>query len=198
MSNINWEEIRRRLERSSEAVEGWGKRNRDEVSKILKERSRLLAREENGEDGQKVEIIEFLLAYERYAIEFESIREVYPMKDITPVPGTPPFVVGIINVRGQIVSVIDLKKFFDLPAKGLPDLNRVIIIGNNEMEFGLLAEFVTGVRQISLADIQPALPTLSGVRADYLKGVTAGGLAILDAAKLLSDPEIRVCQSLEV
>ncbi|HEX4086233.1 MAG TPA: chemotaxis protein CheW [Chthoniobacteraceae bacterium] len=198
MSSVDWEEIRRRLERSTMGAEGSGTRSPDEVDKILKARARALAREQNVEAGQQVEVIEFLLAYEKYAVEFDSVREVYPMKDITPVPGTPPFVVGIVNVRGRIVSVIDLKKFFDLPAKGLPDLNRVIIIGNDEIEFGLLAEFVTGVRRISLEHIQPAMPTLSGVRADYLKGMTPGGLALLDAEKLLSNSEIRVCQSAEV
>ena len=80
---------------------------------ILKARARALARESGaGTVVQTIEVIEFLLAYERYAMELDHVREVFPLKEITPLPGTPPFVLGIINVRGQIVSVVDLKKFF--------------------------------------------------------------------------------------
>jgi purine-binding chemotaxis protein CheW len=195
VGKIDWQAIHRRIERAAIAAERWGERGPEEVEKILKARARALAGEEKEDAGDQVEVIEFLLAYERYALELDGIREGYPMKDITPLPGTPPFVAGIINVRGRIVSVVDLKRFFDLPSRGLPDLNRVIVIGNDEMEFGLLADFVTGVRHISRAGIQPAPPTLSGIRADYLKGVTADLLAILDAGRLLADPRLRVSQS---
>lgn len=56
----------------------------------------------------------------------EYVREIYPLKEFTPIPCTPPFVLGIINVRGQILSVIDIKKFFDLPEKGLPISTRLL------------------------------------------------------------------------
>jgi len=92
---------------------------------ILKKRAQVLARAPKREDeaGECLEVVEFLLAYEQYGIESSYIREVYPLKDLTPLPCTPPFVLGIINVRGQILSVIDLKKIFDLPQKGLTELN---------------------------------------------------------------------------
>jgi len=123
------------------------------------------------------------------------VREVYPLKDLTPLPGSPPFIPGIINVRGQIVSVVDLKKFFDLPSKGLANLDKVVIVTDGRMEFGLLADAVAGVREIPLGGIQQALPTLTGVRAEYLKGVTADRLVVLDAGKLLADPAMKICQS---
>jgi purine-binding chemotaxis protein CheW len=106
------------------------------------------------------------------------------------VPCTPPFVLGLINVRGQIMSVIDLKKFFDLPEKGLTDLNKVIIVSDDKMEFGILADNVLGVRSLPLAELQPALPTLTGVREEYLKGVTRERTVILDGKKLLGDRKI--------
>ena len=114
------------------------------------------------------------------------------MHELTPLPGTPLFVAGIINVRGQIVSVVDLKKFFDLPAKGLTDLNTVIILSDGHMQFGLLADAVAGVRRIPLLEMQPPLPTLTGIRQEYLQGVTGQRLVILDAAKILADPRVIV------
>ena len=171
----------------------------EEKKKILKERARKLAREpkDDGLREEQVELVEFLLAGERYAIESSWVREVYPLKDLTPLPGTPSFVPGIINVRGQIVSVVDLKKFFDLPAKGLANLDKVIIVTDGRMEFGLLTDAVAGVREIALREIQPALPTLTGIRAEYLKGVTADRLVVLDAGKLLADPTMKICQSID-
>jgi purine-binding chemotaxis protein CheW len=107
-------------------------------------------------------------------------------------------VLGIINVRGQILSVLDLKKFFDLPERGLSNLNKVIIVHNDRMEFGILADAILGVRTISLQDIQPALPTLTGVRAEYVQGVTGELAVIVDAQKLLSDKSIIVHDEVEM
>ena len=114
------------------------------------------------------------------------------MKELTPVPCTPAFVLGIINVHGRVLSVIDLKRFFDLPNNALTDLNRVIVIRKQGMEVGILADNIHGVRRIPRRDLQPSLPTLTGVRAEYLKGITRDRLVVLDADKLLSDPKIVV------
>lgn len=161
---------------------------------VLKKRAQALARVPKDEDeaGECLEVVEFLLAYEKYGIESFYIREVYPIKDLTPLPCTPPFVLGIINVRGQILSVIDLKKFFDLPEKGLTDLNRVIIIQVENMEFGILADAIHTIRLIPVKEIQPSLPTLSGIRAEYLRGVTSDRLVVLNVAKILADPGLVV------
>jgi purine-binding chemotaxis protein CheW len=59
----------------------------------------------------RLEVVEFLLAQERYGIATRCVREVLPLVELTPLPGVPPFVLGIANVRGQIVSVLDLKRF---------------------------------------------------------------------------------------
>ena len=73
----------------------------------------------------------------------------------------------------------------------------MIILGNGAIEFGVLADSVIGVRRILAESIQAPLPTLTGVRAEYLKGVTADRLAVLDAVRLLADPAINVSQSIE-
>ena len=193
-SRIDWREIHRRLENAKAALTHKAAPTAEEKKKILQTRAKALAREpEVDKDGQEqLEIVEFLLADERYAIESSFVHEVYSLQELTPLPGTPLFVAGIINVRGQIVSVVDLKKFFDLPAKGLTDLNRVIILSDGHMQFGLLADAVAGVRRIPLLEMQPPLPTLTGIRQEYLQGVTGQRLVILDAAKILADPRVIV------
>jgi purine-binding chemotaxis protein CheW len=79
-----------------------------------------------------------------------------------------------------------------MPGKGISDLNKVIIIHDYNMEFGILADSIIGIRDIALRDIQPPLPTLTGIREDFLKGITMERVVILDAKKLLADKKIIV------
>ena len=171
----------------------------EERKRILKARARELARDSEKEKTveESLEVVEFLLAYEKYGIESAYVREIHPLRELTPVPCTPPFVLGIINVRGQIISVIDIKRFFDLPERGLTDLNKVIILRNKEMEFGTLADVILGVVRVPRRNLQPTLPTLTGIREEYLKGIAADRLAILDAEKLLSDKKLIVHEEIE-
>jgi purine-binding chemotaxis protein CheW len=163
-------------------------------AQILRDRARALARPPASAPLAEtlIELLEFRLAQERYAVETQYVREVYPLKELTPLPCTPPFVLGIVNVRGRILPVLDLKKFFDLPEPGLTDLHRVILVRGHGLELGLLADATVGVLSIAVGSLQPSLPTLTGIRGDYLKGVTAERLVVLDLARILADPKIIV------
>jgi len=193
-SENSWEKIQNSPEDSRSVKENGFGMNREQELEILKARSRALAvmDEKGKEEEAYLEVVEFLLAHEKYALELTHIREVYPLREFARLPCTPPFVLGIINVRGQILSIIDLKKFFELPEAGLTNLNRVIILQSEEMEFGILADEILGMRSIPESAIQPSLPTLTGIRADYLKGVTADPVVIFDGEKILSDKNIIV------
>ena len=168
--------------------------NNPAAAQILHARAQALARPpaHAPEAGTLIEVLEFRLAQERYAVEARYVHEVHPLKELTPLPCTPAFVLGIVNVRGRILAVLDLKKFFDLPEQGLTDLHRIIVVRDRDLEFGLLADVVVGVRSIPAESLQASLPTLTGIRADYLKGVTAEHLVVLDLARILADPKIIV------
>ena len=197
--DINWKEIRSRLELANTEFERGFQPTDEERDRILKERAKIYSHELEAkeEEVQYVEVLEFLLAHEMYGVELKYVREVYPLKELTPIPEIPAFVLGIVNVRGEILSVIDIKKFFDLPEKGLTDLNRVIILHSADMEFCILADSIIGVRNILLSEIQTSLPTLTGIREEYLKGVTKEREIILDAGKLLSDKSIIVNENVK-
>lgn len=171
----------------------------EEERRILKARAVELAREPLAaiDPRDLIEIVEFSLAGERYGIELACVREVCPLKELTPVPGTPAFVLGIINLRGEIFTVIDLKRFFDLPATGITELNKVLILDSAEMRLGILADAIRGVRRIARAELSAAMPTLTGARAEYLRGVTGERLIVLDAAKILGSEAMLVAESAE-
>lgn len=130
-------------------------------------------------------------------MESQYVQEVHPLKELTPLPCTPPFVIGVVNVRGRIVPVLDLKKFLELPEKGLTDLHRIILVRGEDFEVGILADVIVGVRFVLENTLQPSLPTLTGLRAEYLKGVTAERLIILDLKRILADPKIIVNDEVE-
>ena len=196
---VDWREVERRLEAARARIEHARAPDPEETKRILRERAQILAREPGKAvaGDQFIEVVEFVLAFESYAIETRYVREVEPLDNLTPLPGTPAFVLGIVNVRGEILSVIDLGKFFELPEQGLTDLNKVIVLESENMLFGILADAVAGVRRIPVGDIQPSLPTLTGIREAYLRGVTPGRTAILDAEKLLTDASIVVQERVE-
>ncbi|OGW57634.1 MAG: chemotaxis protein [Nitrospirae bacterium RIFCSPLOW2_12_42_9] len=197
---MDWEEIYRRIENVRLAIEQGFQPTGEALQRILGERAKILAggAEDKSERGEYLEVAEFLLAHERYAIETRHIREVYSVTDLTPIPCTPPFVFGIINVRGEIVSVIDIKKFFDLPEKGITDLNKAIILQSKDIEIGILVDAVLGVRNIFITELEGSLPTLTGIREEYLKGITKERQVILDAEKLLSDRRIIVDEKVQL
>ncbi len=170
---------------------------------ILHARAQVLARKRLSDkeitrvNDERLKVIQFHLAHETYAIESAFVREVYPLKDLTPLPCTPAFIFGIVNIRGQILTVIDVKKFFELPDKGLTELNKVIVVRTPYMELGILADEIIGVRFIAPEELQSSLPTLTGVRAEYLRGVTSDRTVVLDAARLLADEKLIVCEEVE-
>jgi purine-binding chemotaxis protein CheW len=196
---IDWSEIHNRLEATRQALLYGTALTVEEKHTILKGRARLLAQvpQQVAAAQEFLEIVEFRLAAETYGLESAFIREVYPLKDFTPLPGVPSFVLGIVNVHGQILSIIDLKKFFDLSEKGIGQLNKLIILENGQMSFGILVDEILGAHRIALDTIQAVPPTLSGTGAEYLRGVTIERIIVLDAEKILNDEKIIVHQEAE-
>ena len=189
---IDWVNVHARMDAMQAASEQAWAPGLDETRRILHERSLALALEPDSAQSldQSIEVVEFMLAHERYAVEFSYVREVYHLENLTPLPCTPAFVLGIVSLRGEIISVIDVRKFFDLPQTGLPDLNKVIVLESGNMVFGILADMILGVQRILLAEMQDSLPTLTGIREKYLRGITAHCTVVLDAGKLLADEDI--------
>jgi purine-binding chemotaxis protein CheW len=163
---------------------------------ILRARALALAREVLGdprpEDGR--DVVAFVAAQERFAVEAACVREVCRLRDLTAVPCTPPHVCGIVNVRGQILTVLDLRRLLDLPERGLVDRQHVILVHGAGVESGLLADGTPTVQRIRAAEIRPVPITLAAARARYLTGITADGLALLDVPRLLGDANLVVNQ----
>ena len=196
---IDWAALHRRLEAVRQAIDHGEALTPEAQREILRARARALAEPPpaTGAAEAGLEILEFSLAQETYGIESAYVREVYPLRDLTPVPCTPRFVLGLVNVRGQILTVVDIKRFFGLPDRGLTELNKIIILQSADMQVGILADALLGIRRVALQAVQAPLPTLTGAREKFLRGITAERAAILDAGKLLADPGLVVHEEVE-
>lgn len=189
---IDWSDVRRRFDLAWARAARAEQPSQTEISAILDARAAALARAPDlGLPGEIVEVVDFVLAHERYAVETRYVREVYPMDNLLPVPCTPEFVLGIVNVRGRIMSVLDIKKFFGLPEKGITDLNKIIVLESGEMEFGILADEIGYIRSLPRLALQGSSP-LAGVNEEYLMGIMPDGLVVLDAGALLADERVIV------
>jgi purine-binding chemotaxis protein CheW len=193
-ARIDWTEVHRRMATAEAVIMRTSRTSGDEARAVLKARAEALARgsRESANARQFLDVVSFLFGQEKYGVETRYVREVFPVDDLTPLPGTPPFVLGIVNVRGQVVSVIDLRRLFDLPPAGVSDLDCIIVLNHGGMELGVMGNAVLGVTQVPVDELQPALPTLTGLRGEYLKGVTKDRMAVLDGARLLCDERIIV------
>jgi len=162
--------------------------SRQEKLAILKARAHALAQvpEEAESATLQLEITEFRLGDETYACVSSSVREVYPLKGLTPLPCAPAFILGIINVRGRILPVIDVKPVLGLPSSPTREFGKVVILHAEGMEVGLLADIIVGVRAISTSILHPPLPTLTESQFRYIRGITSDGTTLLDAATLLT------------
>lgn len=195
-----WGKLYQRLEIARLGLERSVTPSPETQRRILRERAQALAQVPVSETASQevCEMVEFLLADATYGIASAYVREVHPLRNCTPLPCTPPFVLGIINVHGRILSVLDLKQLFDLPARGLTDLNQVVIVHNDRMEFGILADAILGVRAIPRQHVHAPPPTLTAAGATYVQGITGDQVVVLDAQKLLSDENIVVHEEVEM
>jgi purine-binding chemotaxis protein CheW len=191
---VDWPALLRRLHQADAAGVGGSSPSPEENRAILRERAVLLAARPPQEcaPGTRIECLEFQLSGENYAMDLSYIIQTLPLAEFTPLFCTPGYVLGITNLRGRIISIIDLRRFFELPEVGLCDLNRVIVVSNGTMEFGILADRVVGMMSLPLEELQPPPAALIGLRSEFLAGVTADRLALLDIAKILADGRILV------
>jgi len=137
--------------------------------------------------------VTFELDNEVYGISVSEVREVLRYSDIAPVPGAPTFVVGIINLRGNVVTVIDTRSRFGLTKVAVNDDTRIIIIDIEDQEVGILVDSVAEVVDLDANAIEAAPNVGNEDTSRYIKGVTSmeGNLLILvDVNKLLTDEEL--------
>lgn len=193
---IDWASIRQRLARAVEASAENLRLSPERARALMDERARILARvpAEPATAAQELEVVVFEFAGQAYAIETVYVRQVVRFLSLTPLPGAPDFLAGIMNLRGQMLAVIDLGKFCGGTTEHPTEPSRILVLGSARPEFGVLADTVQEVAVLPEERVRtPELPQ-SQIGSECLRGVTAEGLIVLNGAALLRDPRLFVDQ----
>jgi purine-binding chemotaxis protein CheW len=162
------------------------------TQRVLEERAQALARPQTHTDETPgEELVVFQLGDASYGLSARSVQEVYPLNNFTPLPGTPDFVVGLVNVRGRLLSALDIRPLLDLP-KAAPQANSLLlIVSTKAMEVALIADAVLDVRR-TVGNPAPTLSSMAGHGTAWLHGIDHHSTLLIDPALLLADPRLIV------
>lgn len=139
-----------------------------------------------------IQWVTFRLDNETYGVNVMQVQEVLRVSEIAPVPGSPDYVLGIINLRGNVVTVIDTRKRFGLMPRDMDDATRIVIIEINKQVIGILVDSVAEVVELRMSEIETAPNVGNDESSKFIQGVASreGELLILvDLNKLLSADE---------
>lgn len=191
---IDWQKAYSRLEQTRRGFERDGHHSPDEVEQILRERALALAKPlaEVRSPTELLDLLVFSIAGARYGIETAYALDVMPFRDLTPVPCTPPFVLGVVNHRGRILPVLDFRRLFELPGEGAAEGAKVVAVQAMRLAFGIFADTVSGTVRVAAQDVSPPPVALTGEHHAFIRGVTKEMVAVLDLEALARDPRITV------
>lgn len=161
--------------------------NEEQLKELEKEEIRA---EEKKEEALLMQVISFFIADECYGLDTKFIQEIIILPKITRVPNTPNFLKGVINLRGNIVSVIDIREFLGLPKKDYTPSTRTIVTISNGEFAGVIIDSVHQVLKFPKDSVEPPISTLEGKRGEYVLGVKredSGLLILVNFEKLIQD-----------
>lgn len=143
-------------------------------------------------DAELMQLVTFSIGEEEFGVDILKVQEINRMMDITKVPRAPFFVEGVINLRGKVIPIIDLRKRFKLTARPHDKNTRIIVIEINNMIVGFVVDSVSEVLRIPSSTVEPPPPVVAGLESEYLSGVGKLEdrlLILLDLNRLLSNEE---------
>ncbi len=207
-SGFDWVAVKAQLEASIQALSGEHTLTESELRRIWSQRAAQLAEIEiEADESEHLDLVLVRLGDEIYGLEATYVDEIRPLQQVTPVPRTPPWVTGVVNVRGRILSVFDMGRFLQLPAAGEapPGQPYVVVVSAAEMELALLTDEVLTVDKVPLRELEEASATVRGVPRKYVHGVgtyriddreSEVTLIVLNLQLLLADEALLVREEL--
>lgn len=191
---IDWERIYGRLDTIERVLEATTQLNSEREAEILAERALLLARESKTAleltYADRMLVIAFQVGDQRFAVEVKDIQEIVTLSQIVHVPCVPDFIAGITNVRGNIVTLLDLRRLFGDKSEGIVDLKRAILVGVGDARVGLLSEEILGTMQFQRDALQKLPATRYSDR--FVRGLSADLISLLDCEAIMHDSKVNV------
>jgi purine-binding chemotaxis protein CheW len=151
-----------------------------------------MSSDQKRQETELLQLVTFSIGDEEFGVEILKVQEIIRMLEITKVPKAPAFVEGVINLRGKVIPIIDLRKRFGLAERGHDKNTRIIVIDINSMIVGFVVDSVSEVLRLPASTVEPPPPVVAGLDSDYISGVGKLEdrlLIMLDLNRLLSNDE---------
>ncbi|HJA79994.1 chemotaxis protein CheW [uncultured Desulfovibrio sp.] len=151
------------------------------------------------QDDELLQLVTFSIGEEEFGVNILKVQEIIRTMEITKVPRAPDFVEGVINLRGKVIPIIDLRRRFGLAPRGHDKNTRIIVIEINNIIVGFVVDAVSEVLRIPASTVEPPPPVVAGVESDYVSGVGKLQdrlLIMLDLDRLLSSEDMEALSSL--
>ena len=145
------------------------------------------------QDTHTSQVVSFRLGEEEYGVDIMTVQEIILLGCITQVPEVPDHVLGVINLRGNVIPILNLRRRFGMPDQEPEDETRIVVMNLNGRTVGVVVDGVSEVLRLSLDDISPPPQSLSGVGKEYINGLAHNGerlLILLNMARLLGGGEL--------
>ncbi len=139
-----------------------------------------------------IQLVTFKLQDETYGINVMHVQEVLRVSEIAPVPGAPGYVLGIINLRGNVVTVLDTRTRFGLPTTEISDSSRIVVIESDKQVVGILVDSVAEVVELRSSEVDAAPNVGNDESSRYIQGVATRNdelLIVVDLNKMLTEEE---------
>ena len=147
------------------------------------------------------QLVVFDLSTEAYGVDIGAVREIIRLQDITRVPRTPEFVEGVINLRGKVIPVVDLRKRFGLPAEDESKENRIVVVDIGAQDIGVVIDAVTEVLRIATESVEPPASVITTADSEYLLGIAkldSRLIILLDLEQVLTEADHKALQEMEI
>jgi purine-binding chemotaxis protein CheW len=191
-TRIDWDAARERLAAAEGALGSTELSEADRDAMFLRRAEALAAPATPGEPADAFQALVFRLADEWYALPSWQVREVRALSDLTALPGVPEFIAGLVNVRGRVITALDLRPFFGLRGAGGP-LQTIMLVAASQGDIALLTSDPPTLRWLRDGDLGP-LPAGGPARLDasFVRGVTTDLVVVLDAERILADQRMLI------
>jgi purine-binding chemotaxis protein CheW len=191
-AKIDWDDVRQRLEQSQRALEKSLNVDESRLKTVYAQRAaELAARRNQAAPSHLLPALVFSLGKEQYALELSYVLQVYPFAKYTQVPESPPQMLGVTNLRGEIRSVMDLGKMLELPASDNVVRGYVLLLRRDNSDVAVRVDQIETVRQIAIQDLAVTAGDDVELSARYVKGVTADHIIVLNTEAILDHPIFR-------
>jgi purine-binding chemotaxis protein CheW len=147
--------------------------------------------------GEERQLVVFQLGAELYGVDIARVHEIIRLQAITRVPRAPKFVEGVINLRGKVIPVVDLRRRFGLPTAEHTRATRIVVVEIGDQVVGIIVDSVSEVLRINTSTVEPPSPVVAGIDSEYLHGIAKLPerlVILLDLDRVLARDERRALE----